>query len=425
MLKLFSTFSLVLLFCTVTFGQAAVDIPITVSNNAGQTSDIYFGLDLTATDGVDLALGEDALPGFPPGGYAAAWLFPDFVTLSYRDYRAPDPPPFPYTGHKSFMIKIQNDLTANPMTVSWNLPPEIAATSTITAGAQVVSFSGSFFIEFDYNPVSLQFITIEVDFENIGPPVVAPVFEISPTSLDFGPVGVGITSPVQTATVTNTGDAPLDIASVIPSDGQYAITPTTAIIDPGLNQIFDVTFTPAGLGTFPAEIEFTHNATPPTNILLVTGVGADAGPTFGVTPPDLNFGSVEVGFDHTLQLTVTNNGLSNTMDITSVIPPLPEYTVTPPTATILPGANQVFDVLFTPSGDATFAGDIEFVHNGTPSSDFVPVTGDGYVPAAVNGLVFEKDTVWNLEEDFYTETMQLLDVQPGPTIMKYLFFFIT
>jgi len=170
MLKIFSIFSLALLYIAVAYGQATIDFPITVSNDAGQTSDIYFGLDLTATDGVDTHLGEAALPGFPPGGYAAAWLYPDFTTLSYNDYRAPgDPPAFPYTGHKSFTIKLQNDLTANPMTVSWNLPGTIAATSTITAGTNVESFSGIGSISFDYNPVSLQYILVEVDFIDIVP----------------------------------------------------------------------------------------------------------------------------------------------------------------------------------------------------------------------------------------------------------------
>jgi len=149
---------------TIALG-AAVDIPITVSDNAGSTSDINFGLDLAATDGVDPALGELVLPGFPPSGYAAAWLYPDFITMSYNDYRAPgSPPAFPYTGQKAFTIRIQNDLTANPMTVSWNLPGTIAATSTITAGTNVVSFSGTGSISFDYNPVNLQYIFVVVDF---------------------------------------------------------------------------------------------------------------------------------------------------------------------------------------------------------------------------------------------------------------------
>jgi hypothetical protein len=169
--KLISIFSLVLLFVSITFGQAVVDFPITVSDNTGASAQIYFGLDLTATDGTDFALGEDELPGLPPGGYFAAWLFPDFTTLSYKDYRAPgNPPAFPFTGHKSYIIRIQTDIPAgNPMTISWNLPSTIATTSTIGNGANIVSFSGSGSHTWNYNPVNLLYIFVEVDFIDIVP----------------------------------------------------------------------------------------------------------------------------------------------------------------------------------------------------------------------------------------------------------------
>ncbi len=153
---------------TTTIGQATIDLSVVIQDNEGASSTINFGLDLLATDGIDITLGEAELPGFPPGGYAAAWLLPDFTTLSYNDYRAPgNPPAFPFTGHKSYVIKIQDDLTANPITFSWNLPSAIAATSTIGVSGDVVSFSGTGSHSWNYNPVSLQYILIEVDFIDI------------------------------------------------------------------------------------------------------------------------------------------------------------------------------------------------------------------------------------------------------------------
>jgi hypothetical protein len=169
--KLFSIFSFVLLYLTVAFGQAAVSIPITVSDNLGYSAPIYFGLDLTATDGLDEALGEAELPTLPPGGYFAAWLFPDFTIMSYNDYRAPgNPPAFPFTGHKSHMIRIQTDYpTGNPMTVSWNLPSTIAATSTIGVTGNIVSFSGTGSHTWNYNPATLLVIYVEIDYIDIVP----------------------------------------------------------------------------------------------------------------------------------------------------------------------------------------------------------------------------------------------------------------
>jgi hypothetical protein len=275
MRKLLSIFTIALLYFTVAYGQpAAVDIPVTVSDNAGSTSDIYFGLDLMATDGIDTGIGEAELPGFPPSGYAAAWLLPDFVTMTYNDYRAPgSPPAFPFTGTISYTIRLQNDVANNPMAVSWNLPPTIATTSTITAGTQVLSFSGTGSISFNYNPApgptNLQFVFIEVDYNGIGPAGPEPHFAIAPPSLNFGPVGVGLSATLP-ATVSNNGTDPLTISDITSTNAQFTFTPNTfpISIPAGGNLVFNITFSPTTLGPFSANIVFTHdgtNATSPFN----------------------------------------------------------------------------------------------------------------------------------------------------------------
>ena len=128
MLKIFS---FLFLYLTVAFGQAPVDFAVQVQDNAGLVSSINFGLDLTATDGIDPALGEAGLPGPPPeNAYYAAWVLPDNITQSYFDYRAPgNPPAFPFTGNKQHTIRFQS--TDYPITISWSLPSTIAPTSTI------------------------------------------------------------------------------------------------------------------------------------------------------------------------------------------------------------------------------------------------------------------------------------------------------
>jgi hypothetical protein len=55
------------------------------------------------------------------------------------------------------------------MTISWNLPSTIATTSTIGNGANIVSFSGSGSHTWNYNPVNLLYIFVEVDFIDIVP----------------------------------------------------------------------------------------------------------------------------------------------------------------------------------------------------------------------------------------------------------------
>jgi len=222
---------------------------------------------------------------------------------------------------------------------------------------------------------------ISIDYDNIGA-YPAPIFEISPSSLDFGPVVITGFATLQ-ATVSNPGTDPLDITNITSSDPQFTISPLTAIVPPSSDQIFDITFTPTSLGSQSADIEFTHNALGSPTLYQVHGVGADAGPTFGVSPTSLNFGTLLIGNNLILQLTVRNDGLSNTMNITSASATIQEFTVTPVTAVIPPGGTQVFDVTFTPSGAGTFADDVVFFHNGNTSPDLVPVTGKGYIPGVI------------------------------------------
>jgi hypothetical protein len=99
--KLFLTLSFLLLFITRVFGQAAVDIPLLVTEGT-DTRQVNLGLDLTATNGIDPQLGESNLPGPPPGWFDARFdLYPYTGNpwSTYKDYRAPGiPPTFPFTG---------------------------------------------------------------------------------------------------------------------------------------------------------------------------------------------------------------------------------------------------------------------------------------------------------------------------------------
>jgi hypothetical protein len=405
--KLISIFSLMLIYVSVAFGQAAVNIPITVGDNTGASAQIFFGLDLTATDGVDLALGEDALPGLPPGGYFAAWVLPTF-DLSYKDYRAPgDTPPysFPYTGHKSFTIRLQTDVPAgNPMTVSWDLPPQIASTSTIGTGSNIVSFSGTGSHTWNYNQINLQYLFVEVDFVNIGPSGPAPIFGIDPPSLNFGSVNVG-SNAVLPVTVSNTGTADLTISNIVSSNAQFTFAPLSPVTIPaGGNQIFNVTFTPTSAGPKSGNITFTHNAAGSPGVLPVQGTGVEPGPTFSVNPTSLNFGNVGVGTPKPLNVTVTNNGSSNPLNITLASCSPAQYTVSPANAVVPPLGNQVFTVTFTPTGTGVVPGTLSFTDNAPGSPHTVALTGNG---VAENGLIFQADTVYQLEDASYMEVIQL------------------
>jgi hypothetical protein len=133
MRKLTSVFLFVMLYVTLAFGQATVDIQIMVHDAMGLSYPLWFGLDLTATNGIDPSLGESDLPPPPPGNaFDARWWLPPFAGAlsSWRDYRAPgNPPAFPFTGQIQYSIKFQT--TDYPITIIWSLPSQIQNTSLI------------------------------------------------------------------------------------------------------------------------------------------------------------------------------------------------------------------------------------------------------------------------------------------------------
>jgi len=130
MRKLYTVIGFVLISTSIAFSQAAVDIPMSASDGSALIQ-LAVGLDLTATNGIDPALGESDLPPFPPAGvfefrfdltpYAGEPL------SSYRDYRAPgEPPAFPFSDTVQHRMIWQRSEAGLPIDIQYDLPPNSA-----------------------------------------------------------------------------------------------------------------------------------------------------------------------------------------------------------------------------------------------------------------------------------------------------------
>jgi hypothetical protein len=116
----------VLLYITIAFGQAFIDIPFSASDGSA-TIQLATGLDLTATNCIDPALGESDLPPFPPAGVFEFRFdlepYCGEVLSSYKDYRAPgDPPSFPYSDTVQHRMIWQRSEAGLPIDIQYNLP---------------------------------------------------------------------------------------------------------------------------------------------------------------------------------------------------------------------------------------------------------------------------------------------------------------
>jgi len=411
MRKLISIFTFSLLFVTITFGQAAVEIPFTVANNGPDVQELILGLDLLATSGIDPALGEIEQPPLPPGAVFDVRFVsrPGQAELgegTLIDIR--NAPLFPFNGTYEHQIYFQPGSGGTEITVSWNLPPEIVAGSVIQdLFGGVLGYdepfvgTGSITVT---NPGLVSGLQIIVVYDNAGPIGPAPIFEIAPLSFDFGNVEIGLPANT-TATISNLGDADLVVQAPV-AVGDFSVTGPFPITIPELGAPVDVTITfdPATTGFQSGDLEFVHNAAGTPYLFAVSGTGVDAGPTFDVTPASLNFGNVIVGVPQDLIVTVSNLGVTNTLNITSAAIAEAEFTVTPPSATIAPLGSQVFTVTFDPPAGSPYTGTLVFTHDGPGPTTDVPLEGIGI---AESGLIFEHEIRYRLEEDFYTDKMQL------------------
>jgi len=111
---------------------AEVSIPLDMYDNAGGQglNPLYFGVDPTATDSIDVHLDEFDLPPFPPAGvFDARWILPEGnfsgVLSSWSDYRLGGGVPFADT--VVYRLKYQGAQGADTMFFAWDFSPDITA----------------------------------------------------------------------------------------------------------------------------------------------------------------------------------------------------------------------------------------------------------------------------------------------------------
>lgn len=114
--------------------------------------------------------------------------------------------------------------------------------------------------------------------------VSGPLISIAPLAHDYGIVNVG-SSLMFSFTVTNTGDANLNIAGATPTDAQYSATFGTLMLTPGASTNMDVTYTPTSGAASSGSISVTSDAANGATQVLVSGRGNTA-PVF--SPPLTN-----------------------------------------------------------------------------------------------------------------------------------------
>jgi len=226
----------------------------------------------------------------------------------------------------------------------------------------------------------------------------APRLWVTPLELDFGPVGVGMSSATQVVTITNLGSATLtDFAGGGVTAPFQASQNCAGGVAPGASCRYFFSFTPSAVGTFTTTSDSATNAGRFSVRLRGTGVGAG----LQVNPLSLDFGSVYSGTTSATQIvTIRNTGLTTLTNFAGGGVTAPFQASQNCAGGVAPGESCQYFFRFTPGAAGTFsttsnsstnAGSFSIVLNGkgrtfllgsgqrvTPLSiDFGPV-GVGY-----------------------------------------------
>ncbi|MCL2064469.1 MAG: choice-of-anchor D domain-containing protein [Candidatus Cloacimonetes bacterium] len=250
-----------------------------------------------------------------------------------------------------------------------------------------------------------------------------PEIDISHISYDFGEIVVGDISDSQTFIITNTGDAPLVIASItideevsrllrgevhrsdLATTGEYLrnvddrdfrnqnefnlnVTGLPWTINAGENQTFSVSFAPLSEGDKTANVIIEHNASGSPHTIILTGIGAPIPPPiFTLNRTSIDFGSVFIEeISEPQNIVITNTG-GLPLVISEIIktennPPMPnesEFFITSDTLpiTITAGTTTTINVTFSPMSTDLKTANISFIHNASGSPNNVSLAGVG------------------------------------------------
>lgn len=187
----------------------------------------------------------------------------------------------------------------------------------------------------------------------------APDIEVSPPELNFGELAVGEPSVSQTVTVSNVGDASLQIFDVSLEDATMPYTVSalgSVLIPPGDATTFTVTFAPTTSEEWITNVLVSSNDgdEPVVPVLLnATGIA----PALELDPVTYDFGTQYIGCVGDAPITLTNVGNADlivsgvkytTASVSEMEVAVDETTNGPLPWTLVPGATTTVNVLYSP-----------------------------------------------------------------------------
>src|SRR5258708_11720438 len=235
-------------------------------------------------------------------------------------------------------------------------------------------------------------------------------FQVSPTAVNFGNVGVG-KQTTQTVAVANTGTMPVSITQATMSNPQFSLTGVTLPLSVATGQAgsFTVAVTPSATGTLTGTltVQGSDGAAPAVVNLSATAVATAA--AISLTPSSANFGSVAVGATNSQTIQIGNTG-NSVLTITQASVTGTGFSTTSLTLplSINPGQSSTFNAQYQPAAAGAASGSLTIVSNAPTSPSVISLTGTGV--AATQVLSLSTNTVSFGNVDTGTSSTQTVTV---------------
>jgi FG-GAP-like repeat/Abnormal spindle-like microcephaly-assoc'd, ASPM-SPD-2-Hydin len=208
-----------------------------------------------------------------------------------------------------------------------------------------------------------------------------PAALLTPLFQQLGEQAVGSTSPPQTVTLTNTGNATLTISSIGTSGTNAAEFATTSMcgasLAPSASCQISVTLTPTVQGSPSAKVTVSDNGPGSPQTMEVAG-STPVAPVLVPAPSSVSFPNQYVGTSGLPQtVTITNTGLA-TLTITAVTAGPADFGVLSNCSNPVPvGSSCTVGVFFDPTAGGTRTGTLTLTDNAAGSPQTVALTGSG------------------------------------------------
>ena len=208
---------------------------------------------------------------------------------------------------------------------------------------------------------------------------------LAPASLVFAAQPVGTSSTAQNVTLTNTGNATLNITN-IQLTGDYAQTNTCpATLAPTSGCTISVTFTPSASGPRSGTLTINDDGYGSPQIVNLTGTGATYIAT--LTPTSLVFSSQSVGTPSAAQSVILTNAGNAALNVGNIQTTGDFAQTNNCPATLAANSSCTLNVTFAPTMTGTRNGTLTVTDNSQGSPQTVNLTGTGSAaPAPVATL---------------------------------------